>query len=340
MKPPAGTAQIRLLLCALLAAAFASPQTHDAPWDLAVPAPEVELRPPHLSIAAQSTCAPCHSEVTAEWAQTAHAVSWADEIYQAEVKEKSRPEACYGCHIPQPLHGGKLGERPDARADARDFGISCEACHLGPAGEMIGPRDAQTKAHATRRADSMVGVGSSALCIGCHRVTVGPVVGIAKDYETSKQAERGRSCVGCHMAKLERRWADPGSEGEVPLREGRSHAIQTPRDPAFLRRAFEPELVTAGGKTTVRVHNRAGHRVPGLIGRSIELTARVLDATGKSLAEKKLVIDTKTYLPVDGAVELSLDAVGNEVQLLGAHHDPRRDDPVSFLDVRLAYPGH
>jgi hypothetical protein len=54
--------------------------------------------------------------------------------------------------------------------------------------------------------------------------------------------------------------ADPGSEG--PPR--RSHALQTPRDPTFLRRAFAVRLDRSGGGTALVVENRAGHRVPGL----------------------------------------------------------------------------
>ena len=50
---------------------------------------------------------------------------------------------------------------------------------------------------------------SSAMCSVCHSTNIGPVVGIAKDFETSKQAERGRSCIGCHMQAIERQsWVE------------------------------------------------------------------------------------------------------------------------------------
>ena len=92
----------------------------------------------------------------------------------------------------------------------------------------------------------MTDARSSELCAVCHKTNIGPVVGIAKDYFASKQAERGRTCVGCHMAKVERAWAD--GEG-VPVRVGRSHAIQTPRDPSFLRQAFALSWSPRGATT-------------------------------------------------------------------------------------------
>src|SRR6185503_17542859 len=99
--------------------------------------------------------------------------------------------------------------------------------------------------------------GSNALCSACHAFNIGPVIGIAKDFATANLEGRGLSCVGCHMAPVERAWAS-----DAPPRPGRSHAIQTPRDPAFLRLAFGTTVRTAGGKTTLVLENQAGHRVP------------------------------------------------------------------------------
>jgi hypothetical protein len=174
--------------------------------------------------------------------------------------------------------------------------------------------------------------GSNALCAACHSTNIGPVVGIAKDFEASRQSERGRSCVGCHMHAVERRWA----EGEsVPLRTGRSHALQTPRDPSFLRRAFELSL--SGAK--VVIENRAGHRVPGLIGREIRFEAEALDAGGAVLCRGQLALDARSYLPVDGRLEIALDRAGAAVRVVGRHLDPRAEEPVPFLDERLVPAG-
>jgi hypothetical protein len=88
-------------------------------------------------------------------------------------------------------------------------------------------------------------------------------VGIAKDFEQAKMAERDRSCVGCHTHRVEMKFAARHGGEDPPARKGRSHAIQTPRDPGFLRRAFDLSLTVDGGKSKVTVTNQAGHRVPG-----------------------------------------------------------------------------
>jgi hypothetical protein len=178
---------------------------------------------------------------------------------------------------------------------------------------------------------------SSALCSVCHATNIGPVVGIAKDFETSHQAERGRSCMGCHMQQLERKPARGAPEGAVAY-QGRSHAIQTPRDPSFLARAFEITLASDGKRSVVTLKNRAGHRVPGLIGREIRFQAEVLDAQGQKLASGDLEFDAQRYLPVDQSAQLPLAAVGAKVRIVGMHRDPRADAPVRFLERELELP--
>ncbi len=358
MRP---TVFLVVLICASVSAALgfqagAKPPASSAGQpnfqDLKPPQPIPDGRIARLENLGAYACVQCHTDVANEWAASTHALAWRDPIYQEEIAGKSRPEACHACHIPKPLHQGQLGLKPEARpetkADAWEHGISCESCHQGPDGEILGPLGLTTSAHTSKRADSMIDGGSTALCLSCHKVNIGPVIGIAKDFETSNQAARGRSCVGCHWAAVERAWANAPAEkspgvvlasSELSPRPGRSHATQTPRDPAFLRRAFELSAEVKAGKTVITIRNSTGHRVPGLIGRSFELTASVLDAGGKVLAEKKQVFDTRAHLPVDQSVELVIDALGKEVRLVGMHNDPRLDKPVPFLDVRLAPTG-
>jgi hypothetical protein len=310
-------------------------------WDLKSPAPVIALKPPKLEKLEGENCAECHAAVVEEWASTAHAVAWKDEVYQEEVKEKTRPQSCYGCHVPKPLLEAGLATRAEAREDKRDLGIACASCHLGEGGVQLGPTganaptsDARTGPHATKLSDHMTEKSGGALCVVCHATSIGPVVGIAKDYVASKQEERGRSCLACHMAPVERAPSKGAAEGAAP-RKVRSHEIQTPRDPGFLRRAFEPSLKVEGGKSIVTIANQAGHRVPGLIGRSIELSAEVLDAQGAVRGRGSITLDARSYLPVDGTVEITVGAVGTEVHLVGLHNDPRAEKPVPFLEAHL-----
>ncbi len=295
------------------------------------PKPAIELRPAKLEKLDGESCGKCHADVLEEWVSTAHAIAWVDEVYKEEVKDKTRPEGCYGCHAPNPiLATGTLVQRADVRADARDLGISCVSCHQGPDGTILGASGKETPAHKTAKSDWMTDKASSAMCAACHSTNIGPVVGIAKDYVTANLGTEGKTCVGCHMGEVERKASDGG-----PAKTGRSHAIQTPRDPSFLARAFTPKVRLDGAKTIVTLKNEAGHRIPGLLGRKIEFLVDVLDGSGNSLGKQSLVLDAKSYLPVQKSAEMSIAAAGKSVRVQGFHHDPRTQKAVLFLDATL-----
>jgi len=299
-------------------------------WDLAPPAPVVPLRPAVLPDADSHACATCHADVVEEWAASAHALAWVDEEYRKSLRKKRRPQLCYGCHVPEPLLvEPALAGKPPAREDLREHGISCESCHLGPGGEMLGPRGTVVDAHPSAASELLRAPGSNELCSACHATNIGPVIGVARDFAQSKQAEKGRSCVACHMALVERRWA----EGEgVPVRVGRSHALQTPRDPSFLRRAFGLELITLDGASALVIENLAAHRVPGLIGRVILFRARLLDDEGDEVETAELKLDERAYLPVDERRTLRFEERGTTVEVRGLHTDPRAKEAVTFLE--------
>ena len=301
-------------------------------WKLADPKPVEGTRVVQLDGLEQLECAECHVEETREWARTLHANAWVDRAYQAELAKTKRKQGCLACHIPQPLHGaeGELVEQLTARTDDKHFGVSCASCHAGPGGVQYGPRGAATDAHPTARAETFVGAGSNALCVRCHDTTVGPVIGVAKDFVEAGLERRGLTCVGCHMG--ERVIETPGQ----PARTVRSHALQTPRDPAFLARAFGLTAKRQGGRVVVEVENLAGHRVPGLIGRKLELEARLLDASGKEVGKSKLALDHQSHLPVGAKVRLELAGDGVRVELTGVHHDPRLKEKVRFLEQGLS----
>jgi hypothetical protein len=308
---------------------FAALAIREDAWKLEPPKPAVALKPPRLEKLEGDTCGKCHADVVGEWVSTAHAIAWVDEVYREEIKDKTRPEGCYGCHAPKPILAAGLAARAEARSDGRDIGISCEACHLGPEGAMLGPTGAENPAHKSVKSEHMTEKASSAMCAACHSTNIGPVVGIAKDFVAAKLDAQGKSCVGCHMAAVERKPADGAAHS------GRSHEIQTPRDPAFLARAFEPSVRVEGGKTIVVLKNKAGHRIPGLIGRKIEFQVEVLGADGKPAGKGSLVLDAKNYLAVEKSSEIAVAATGKSVHVRGLHHDPRAEKPVEFLDVSL-----
>src|SRR5262245_17595440 len=309
--PPRSAALIALVVGSLWPALGGQ---EDARPVLSTPAPAVALRPAIVPGLESYGCASCHAEVAAEWAASAHGIAWVDEQYRAALTDKTRSERCYGCHAPEPVLAGVLTSKPETREAVRELGVHCESCHQDADGAMLGPRGTQVAAHASKSSDALQAPGSNALCSACHSTNIGPVIGVAKDFASAKMAERGLSCVGCHMAPLERAWAT-----DAPARTGRSHALQTPRDPAFLRLAFGRELRTVEGKSVLVLKNQAGHRVPGLVGRKLTFRAALLDAAGTTLEEKELELDERAYLPVDGARELAFSRVGSSVRIRGLH---------------------
>lgn len=322
----------------LLAGALASARALEEP--LATPAPIDGDERVHVGALERLDCARCHAEVAEEWAATLHAFAWQDGFYQEELEGRRKPQSCWGCHVPEPVHVTGLDAKPVARDDARELGVTCVACHGGPDGVILGPRGTPTDAHASRRAETFVGAGTNALCASCHATFVGPVIGVSRDFADSARAAGGGSCVECHMAEVERSFAstpaaDGGAPAAAPVRKGRSHALQTPRDPAFLRRAFGLSTAVEGGRALLRVENRSGHRVPGLIGRELTLTATLLDGAGRELASQVLEIDASVPLETDETRTLELGAAGARVRVRGSHVDPRLLEAVEFLDVEL-----
>jgi hypothetical protein len=307
-----------------------------APEKLAKPDPKVNLTPATLPKYEEDKCVACHAEVALEWAGGAHAIAWVDEQYNKQLAEKKRPETCYGCHAPKPLFQGDLAAKPVVREDARHLGITCESCHLGADGKVLGPRGTKTSAHVSEVSDVFVTGRSNALCISCHRFNVGPVIGVAKDFEAEKLAEAGFSCMGCHAAEVEMKFAKQGAGEDPPLRKGKSHALQTPRDPTFLAAAFGLTLEEKDGASVVRIVNHAGHRVPGLVGRVLDFDARALDESGREVGHKTLTLDATSYLPVTGEVTIALGVPASSVHVVAKHVEARATDKVVFIDTTLS----
>jgi len=303
------------------------------------PTQEDEREPLPLETVEAVSCTECHRGIALEWAESMHAKAWIDPIYQKSVKKKRRPESCYGCHIPEPLHQGELGRKPKPRSEASEplvHGVSCNTCHLGPEGEILGPFGAENEAHRSVQSPSFLGAGRDQLCSSCHSTNIGPVIGVAKDFASTRQADKGRSCVGCHMSFELRKIADSDPNGPDIERKGRSHRINGPSDPEFLQRAFQLSANSAEGRVRVTIANGAGHRVPGLIGRRFELTARLLDAEGAELATREATFDTFSFLDVTRPFEWVFEGAGAAVHVTGLHFPTEDARPIPFLDERLA----
>lgn len=298
-------------------------------------------RPNALERAGELECNRCHSTIVEEWSTTTHAMAWVDPHYQKALSKKRRPESCHGCHIPKPLHLGDLSSKPIPRPKSPEewhFGVSCNSCHLGPGGVILGPGGHGNEAHAVKQGRSFTREGRNDLCSSCHRTTIGPVIGVAKDFELAGKAAKGQSCVGCHMTVEFRSSAVDPERGPSPERVGRSHRINGPLDTEFLSEAFGLSAEHQAGKTILRISNEAGHRVPGLTTRSFEFAAVALDGEGSELGRGELYVDSRSFIPVDGAALIELDGNAAQVQVTADHNAPGVDRPIRFLERKIELP--
>ncbi|MDP6408853.1 MAG: multiheme c-type cytochrome [Planctomycetota bacterium] len=278
-------------------------------------------------------CARCHEAISEEWAGSRHALAWVDPHFQEALRGLRRPKSCHGCHVPLPLHVDRLRQKPRPRATDLDHGIGCIACHAGPDDTIVGPWGEPTDAHPSVVNESFTAEGQSRVCIACHATNIGPVIGIAKDFVRTEQAAKGESCVGCHMASVERSAAvDPETGEASPIRPGRSHSLRTPRDATFLRSAFDLRLVPGESGMILSIANRCGHRIPGLEGRTLSLAVEAFDAAGASLDQRSVTIDKENHLGADESVDLVLPADSARVHVHGLHDAPGFETPVPFVD--------
>ena len=265
----------RLVLVVPLAAiAWLSAPDRELPG---VPAPQHGADPD----SAQS-CGECHVDFYNEWKGRAHANAWTDEVYQAALKDKTRPETCHNCHIPEPVLD-RVGRKPKTRDVRHEEGVTCVSCHRS--GDAIaGPFGATTDAHPVRKDPHFLAPGSNELCASCHATKIGPVLPLARDFEDAKMAEKGESCVGCHMPEIVRPLAiDPKTKQPGEVRKTRAHTILGPNDVEFAAQAFAVAGRRDGEAFVITIKNEAGHRIPGLTIRSFPYEAVVRDAEGKEL---------------------------------------------------------
>ncbi len=297
---------------------------------------------PHVSTGDDdaASCARCHQAIHDEWRGSAHARAWSDETYQAALRECREPTLCHGCHVPEGVHG-RLGRPPRARSEDLHDGVGCAACHVTRSG-IAGPFGADAgDAHVSLEHPAFDEAGSLALCASCHDLEIGPVLPLARDFRAAGLADRRKSCIGCHMPRVERAVANaPGSDtASGPVRDGRSHRLRGPSDPEFAASAFKLRVATDASRPLfeVTLGNRAGHRIPGLLTRAFEFEILALDANGKSIGPATvLTIDADNPLRVAETRRFHVPRPERaaKVRVIGRHRHGDAD-PVGFLDEEL-----
>lgn len=264
-----------------------------------------------------ASCGSCHTEIHAEWEGRMHHMAWDDEIYQADIAEKSKKKQCYPCHIPQSVLD-RLGKRPRTRDDHHGEGVTCVSCHEQD-GVIHGPYGAKTDAHPTAKHEAFSTEGSSKLCASCHKISIADVIGVAKDWEKVYSKQPGAmTCVECHMPEKKRPLAVDPQTGQPsgPERMTRQHVVLGPRDSEFCAEAFELSGRKDGGQVVLAIENLAGHRIPGLKKlRVFSVQVQLQDTAGKKLTEYTVELTGKDGLPVAETRDFSFQGAPGATQL-------------------------
>lgn len=205
------------------------------------------------------TCASCHEDVAASWAQSAHARSSFDNPWYRASVDAFRAERgneasrfCAGCHDPVLLVNGAIDEEVEGDDPRAHAGIPCLVCHSATETRSDGngsftldlapvpipnPDDADEVAlHVARVTPSPL--RTAALCGSCHRSFIGDEVGsphhmagiddigawrqsafAGADGERLDDVEEA-TCAGCHMELIDAPRDLAATDGQV-----RSHRV-------------------------------------------------------------------------------------------------------------------
>ncbi|MCA9001773.1 MAG: hypothetical protein KDB61_07615, partial [Planctomycetes bacterium] len=195
-------------------------------------------------------CKECHAQVYEEWSASWHSKSWTDPDVRALSNDFANTD-CIDCHAPKDVFATGPGKRVLPRADRREEGVDCLACHRLPA--EMGGGVAGTTAHpkAACRPQLKTELARVDYCGSCHNQH-----NTVDQWRASRFAVKGpdyKDCRDCHM----------------PVREdgsGRSHHFIGSHDMAMIQSAVTltaERKADAPGNILVQLENHgAGHAFP------------------------------------------------------------------------------
>jgi hypothetical protein len=243
-----------------------------------------------------SLCGKCHTDIYAEWKESAHAKSYSNDAFRLATNGYSFKD-CLGCHSPVSIYAAGV---PAARNAISDEGVTCVSCHFKQ-GRLTGPIDptATIVPHAIDVEKEFY--TTSELCGTCHQGT----------YDEWRQAkvEDKKTCQDCHMPEVERKVTqatDFLSKVLVSMEEEHKlkrhtfdyRKIDKPKEAVSFAVKWERE--EDGFFADVVVQSRAPHSIPtgdfGFRKAIVAMTARSGD--GKILSQQSVDLykETKSAL--------------------------------------------
>ncbi len=217
-------------------------------------------------------CTSCHQPQGKDWAESRHAASWTNDVFQAGYIVEPR-KFCVNCHAPHPEQGAEIQRNQDwyeslgpgstlpipERHDepSAKHGIHCSTCHWRD-GEILSSKPVTGAPHPIRVEPALA---TAQLCKGCHEFPM-PVFrhGDTVFTETMMQSTwsewqswegaSSKDCLDCHMPEGRHLWHG-------------AHDLQRLQDAVVVK--------PVRGGFEVSVHG-VGHRVPtGDLFRNLQL---------------------------------------------------------------------
>ena len=233
-----------------------------------------------LDVHAQmKNCKKCHLDNYEEWEKSTHAKSWKNPVFQEAIKNlPDKGEACARCHAPDSVLLTGVEKLPNARKDARDYGVNCLTCHMDGK-KYFGP-------HASKGHGGVVVMPEyldAKWCSCCHGQ---PEVNKAHDqwtsYLESPSAGGEVSCQECHMPKIEREMVKSKKKLKdvQPARTCRKHSFEGAFAVGKAEAAAVVEAKSEAQKLKVSVKAKTGHSLPASEGRETRLEIAFHDAAG------------------------------------------------------------
>lgn len=212
--------------------------------------------PPQVDSLSSRACATCHEAQAAQWATSRHASAFTNDVFRASFGRNTRAW-CVNCHAPLPeQRRPALAPQEGLDTSLLAEGVTCAACHLR-GGEVLSarvPGPEALNAHPVRHEPRLA---TAEACTGCHqfnvphadrrhfRYTDVPMQDTGAEWASSRAADEGVTCQGCHM----------GASG---------HHFPGAHTPGYVAGALAVTFHVEEGRALVaEVRSQgAGHRVP------------------------------------------------------------------------------
>lgn len=243
-------------------------------------------------------CRECHTTIYNFWKNSLHALSIEDPIFNVAYMQSLKYDSerakktCLKCHAPIVQYNSDY----ELRQEITREGISCDFCHTIQDVDLKNNnpliiKPGEIKRSTLKGSSPSVHKGgyselfaSSEFCAGCHELrspTGIAILGTYNEWKQSPYPQKGITCQGCHMPKIEGMVADKkikDGHGTISL-----HDIQGGHSLTQLKKAVTIELtkITKAADTVnaeIRLKNiGSGHFIPtGIPSRKLVLEVNLL----------------------------------------------------------------